>query len=134
MRRKIKVGAICETVELFAAEGPVELEVYRALAVVRALPVRDLKLMHRASRDTDSIVKGVDILPPHLERLLPFVRPYKVFDLHLLEFPDTKDEAPWTNLIADRLPYLPDAKRKVGMERVHDILEIHKDTARSLRP
>src|SRR5579859_4748059 len=129
MCREIKIGAVSQAVEFFAAERKFEFEIDRAFRIMRAIFRCDLKFVHFGSRNADRFVECMYVLPPHLKSLFPFVRTNKIFDLHLFEFARAERKIARRDLVAERFPYLRNTERKFRMEGINDIFEINEYAA-----
>jgi hypothetical protein len=91
--------------------------------------------------DTDVFGAEADEIDPALHRLQPglelgraLLRLDEVLDLHLLELEQAEDEVAGRDLVAERLPDLADAERQLLPRGREDVLVLHEDTLRRLRP
>src|SRR5438105_3521138 len=64
---------------------------------------------------------------------LPLVGVDEIFDLHLLKLTHAEDEVARSDLITKCLTDLCQAERQAWMERVDNVLVVHKHTAGSFR-
>ncbi len=135
---EVEVRAVRQAVELLPAERIIKFKINRALGVMRAVALADLRFMHARGVNADLADPFVHLLPPPIKIILPILvargRRDEIFNLHLLEFARAEDEIARRDLVAERLPDLRDAEGQLPPRRVQNIFEVDEDPLRRLRP
>ena len=87
--------------------------------------------MHALHCKTDVTHPVIHLVFQKFKILLPIFWLHKELDFHLLKFTNTENKVTRSNLITKCLTNLCDSKRKLRVERINDVFEIHKDTLSS---
>src|SRR5438132_5876341 len=134
MPAQVVAGAVVAPLELVPPERKSELDVRRRGRVMRTFIVRVVAEAQLLFGDA-----LLDV--PQKARLLPLVVETaglgwagEVLHLHLLELARPKDEVAGRDLVAKGLADLGDPKRQLPPRRLLDVLEVHEDRLRRLRP
>ncbi len=138
---QVEVGPVGDALELAPADGELVLDVDRPLGVVselvllvltdaKILPPHAVPLVPGEPRLDPALVPDLVGRPP-VDRLQ---RIDEELDLHLLELAGPEDEIAGRDLVAKGLADLGDPKRQLPPCRLLDVLEVHEDRLRRLRP
>src|SRR5262249_25008923 len=91
--------------------------------------------------DAVALIPGQTVLDPALVPVLVggpafhrVVRVDEVLDLHLLELAGPEDEVARRDLVAEGLADLADTERQLPPRGLEDVVEVHEDALRCLRP
>src|SRR5207244_274865 len=95
--------------------------------IKRALLLADLVDVQPIARDADVLVKLEPLLQPVIEPLHPFLRPAKIFELHLLELARAKSKIARIDFVPKRFPDLRDAERQFLARCFENILELNEN-------
>ena len=133
MLSQVIIGSVCDAPQLAPAEREQELKVRSRLAV-------EAQLLRRMIAGTHLVILHAEGLQPIDAVLLPVSEPLQVstrlaeeLQLHLLELPGTEGEVTRCNLVTEGLTNLSDTKRDLLSGGSLYVLEVYKDTLRSLR-
>ena len=133
MLSQVIIGSVCDAPQLAPAEREQELKVRSRLAV-------EAQLLRRMIAGTHLVILHAEGLQPIDAVLLPVSEPLQVstrlaeeLQLHLLELPGTEGEVTRRNLVTEGLTNLSDTKRDLLSGGSLYVLEVYKDTLRSLR-
>ena len=132
---EVEVRAVRDPLDLGeAGEREVELDVHRALGVVRELVLGVLADAQLLLADAEAGPPVEPLLDPALVPLLVGAGEDEVLDLHLLELAVTEDEVAGGDLVAERLADLGDAEGELAAGGGEDVIEVDEDALSGLRP
>src|SRR2546427_3306436 len=134
MPAQVVVGPVVDPLELVPPEGKSELDVRCRGRVMRTFIVRVVA-------EAQLLLEDALLDVPQKARVLPLVVEApglgwagEVLHLHLLELARPKDEVAGRDLVAKSLADLGDPEGELPPRRLLDVLEVHEDGLRRLRP
>ncbi len=136
MGLQVEVGAVGDALQLTplaALEVEPVLDVHGALGVVGQLLLRVVEVPQVGAVDTEIDVPVGALVDPILMPFLVGARLDEEFHLHLLEFARAEDEVAGGDLVAERLPDLTDAERRLLARRTRHIVVVDEDALGRLR-
>src|SRR3989344_6607946 len=96
---EVIISPVCKAIEFFSAKRIIEFKIYRTFRIMRALAVWYFKLMDSVGTQTDVLHPCIYFFPKIFKSILPIVRPYKIFNLHLFKLSCAKKKISRSNLI-----------------------------------
>src|SRR3989344_4002272 len=124
-----------QAIELAPAKREIIFNIHGLFRIMGKFLFRMFKSSKILFLGAQSHYKFPSVSKPPFKQRLPFgLGVNKIFNFHLLKFPQTKNKIASDNFVSKGLADLGDAKGYLDPHRINNIFKIHKNSAGSVWP